>query len=111
MTNTWEDKVLAATGGTRIGAMISAALNEDTDRLPSFAGSACCTSDGFLMAGFTGRGGDYHGGALAGSITEYIANVRGVASHCKLNKDDRTSFYAVMKGWVTTDYRSKQEWF
>lgn len=92
-------KILAATNGRQLGAMIRCAYNIERDACPRYTGHPSVTSDGFIMCDFVGRDGDGHWGAFVGAHSDYIRNVHGVADHCKLTARQRASFLAVMNRW------------
>jgi len=100
---TWKDRALAATKGSRFGAILAAALDEQIPA-PCFSGSASITSDGFVMASFTDKNGEHHFGAFVGAASDLANNARGLAKHLDLNDEDRDALFATIKGWVGNDY-------
>lgn len=105
----WRVNALAATRGTRFGAMIQEALRcvsrlpDGTSRdqsPPRFVGHATRTSDGFLMCNYISREGDYHMGAFVGSEADLDGNVAGLIRHLSMDEANAADFRAVMKGWV-----------
>ena len=76
-------QALDATKGSRLGAMLACAFmgqDQPTDG-PYFSGKAVVTSDGYIMWDFTTKGGDFHGGALAGDWQSFMDNIRGLVVH------------------------------
>lgn len=103
----WKERALAATRGSRFGAILSAATGTEIEA-PCFHGKANVTSDGFVMADFTGSDGRYHMGAFVGAMSDLEANVSGLANHLDLNDDERAELYATVHGWVGRDYRKME---
>ncbi len=99
MNKAAQNKLLAATRGSQLGAIIRCALGVERDAEPRFEGKATVTSDGFIMCNFIDRNGDGHWGAFVGSHSDYAANVHGVADHCRMNTKDRVYFFAKMSEW------------
>ena len=99
----WKTKALAATDGSRFGAILAVALGESIPA-PRFHGRASITSDGFVMCDFTGSDGRAHLGALVGAASDLIGNVEGLAKHLKLTDDERDELAATVRAWVANDY-------
>lgn len=100
-------KVLAATAGTRFGAMIRCAYGVERDAQPRFIGRASITSDGFLMWSFVTASGEHKSGAFAGDAESYFANVVGLIRHLNLTADDRAEFSCKMQEAIGADWRPK----
>lgn len=98
--------ILAATRGTRFGAMIRAAYGLEREALPRFEGTASITSDGFLLWNFVTSDGDYKHGAFAGDAESYFANVSGLTRHLKLSGDARADFSCKMQEAIDKDWRT-----
>ena len=108
-TAQWRSRALAATRGTRLGAILSCALNPLRDSAPDcprFVGRAVVTSDGYLMCSFVDKDGYGHNHALAGSMVDLDANISGLARHLQLNDEDRISLECAIRLWIVADYRS-----
>ena len=101
----WKAKALAATNGSRFGAIVAAALDE-TIPAPCYTSKATVTSDGFVMADFTDKDGNGHMGAFVGSVDDVFANAQGLAKHLKLTTADSRALVDTINGWIATDYRS-----
>ena len=99
----WKDKALAATKGSRLGAVLAAAMGLEIPA-PCFHGKPTTTSDGFLIVDFTGSDGRRHMGAFAGDVDDVWRNVYGLARHLKLNAAEREEMFAIVHDWVGTDY-------
>lgn len=106
--NSWQRKVIEATRGnqSQLGAIVICALGRKPKHPPRFLGPATITSDGYLIAQFQKRNGDYVSGFI-GSVEDFNNNLRGLADHCKLNDADRKAFFETMKQWIATDYRAR----
>lgn len=100
----WKERALAATRGSRFGAILSAATGTEIEA-PCFHGKASVTSDGFVMADFAGADGRYHMGAFVGAMSDLENNVRGLAKHLGLNDEERAELSDTVRGWVGRDYR------
>lgn len=101
----WCDKAIAATRGTQFGAIVACALGVERDATPRFVGKGIVTSDGFLMCGFVDRNGTGHHGALVGAMADCESNISGLSKHLGLSREDDAEFRAVMKAWISQDYR------
>jgi hypothetical protein len=99
----WKERALAATRGTQFGAILNSAMGEEIEA-PCFTSKGTITSDGFLMANFTGSDGRAHLGAFVGRASDLIGNARGLADHLKLDGADREELFATVRGWIATDY-------
>ena len=110
----WAERALLATSGSRFGAIIHCALrvqsrlpeSAEKEPTPRFCGGAIVTSDGFVMCDFIDRGGVGHLGAFVGSFGDFKRNQDGLAIHLRLTPKERFDFFAVLSGWIATDYRS-----
>jgi hypothetical protein len=101
----WQDKAIAATRGTQLGAAIQCALGRGRAKLPRFEGKAIVTSDGYLQCDFVDNRGEGHHSAFIGHVSELSNNVEGLAKHLKLNPADHNDLTAVISAWIGTDYR------
>ena len=99
----WKERAIAATRGTQLGAIIACALGEKVEA-PCFNGKASITSDGFIMANFTGADGRGHMGAFVGSASDLVRNTLGLADHLKLSKEERAELFSSVRNWIATDY-------
>lgn len=99
----WKEKALAATRGSQFGAILCAATGTDAPA-PCFTSKASITSDGFVMADFTGADGRQHMGAFVGSVADLVKNSVGLADHLKLNSGDRAELFAAVRGWIEADH-------
>lgn len=104
---TLNDKLLAATNGTQLGAILRCAMDRNEDQCPRYTGKASVTSDGYLMANFVDTRGEPHWGAFVGGISDLHRNVQGLADHLDLSEDDRhATAQLLLKDWIGQDYRS-----
>jgi hypothetical protein len=104
----WKDKAVAATRGTKTGAILRCALGVASEPGEAFfTGKASVTSDGFVMCNFTGVNGEHHMGAFVGDVSQLNANVEGLARHLKLNAADKAELLDVIQQWIGIDYRAK----
>lgn len=104
---TWKDKALAATKGSKFGAILACAAGVEQPA-PYFSGKASVTSDGFVMCNFTDHRGYGYMGAFVGSISDLDRNVEGLARHLKLSAEDHDALKALVENWFGQDYRSKK---
>jgi hypothetical protein len=104
---TWKDKALAATRGSKFGAIIQSAfgIGAGLTTGPRFVGKASITSDGFVMCNFIDSNGQFHFGAFVGAFDDLTRNYRGLSDHLKLNERDRASFRKVLNDWIGNDWR------
>lgn len=103
------DRLLDAADGTKTGAILRCALNRTGTELPRFVGKALITSDGFLLCNFYDADTNYHAGAFVGSYADLQDNLfgmYGLAVQLKLTKDEEAELQALVKNWITIDYRS-----
>lgn len=101
----WQDRLLAATNGSRLGAIARCALGRNADEsYPAFTGKASVTSDGFIMCDFVDREGTPHMGAFVGAVDDLRTNVLGVAAHLKLTEAERAAWFKVVQEWIAIDY-------
>ena len=101
----WQDKAIAATRGTQLGAVIECALDRGRAKLPRFEGKAIVTSDGYLQCDFVDKTGAGHHGAFIGHVSELSNNVEGLAKHLKLVPAQHNELTADIAAWIGTDYR------
>jgi hypothetical protein len=101
---TWQDKALAATNGSQLGAILACALGRERAP-PCFHGKAVVTSDGFVQCSFTDRDGDPHLGAFVGSISDLDRNIEGLAEHLSLSAVEHNELTAAIAGWIEKDWR------
>lgn len=92
--------------GSQTQAIIAAAYDLPNRQTPRFANSCIITSDGFIMASFTGRDGEHHSGAFVGAHEDLLANITGFISHFELNPSQADDLRAKIKAWPSQDYRS-----
>lgn len=100
----WKDKAVAATEGSRFGAII-ACLMEKPIPPPSFIGKATITSDGFVLCSFIDSRGHFHHGAFVGEAADYHRNVEGLANHLGLKGEELAEYKAFMASWIEKDWR------
>lgn len=105
MNTELKTKILAAARGTQTGALIACALGEERDALPRFVSTGIITSDGFLMCNFIDGNGTFRPGAFVGSYADLIGNLDLLATHCALTTPEKLELLAVIKGWISQDYR------
>ena len=99
----WKEKALAATSGSQFGAVLCAATGTEAPP-PCFTSKASVTSDGYVMADFTGKDGQHHMGAFVGSATDLVNNTVGLADHLKLSAAERAELFATVRGWIGADH-------
>ena len=106
MTDTLTERILAATNGSQLGAILRCAFNKNgqTKRM-LFVGQASVTSDGFVTCSFIDAWGNSHLGAFVGAISDLDANLAGLAKHLKLTAGEIEEMNAAVAGWIATDYR------
>ena len=104
-TNPWQDTALAATRGSRLGAMLACALGRNPESGPRFIGRANISSDGYIFADFVDSREQYHFGALAGAASDLERNVKGLAAHCNFSKSQTLELQAAVTKWIASDYR------
>lgn len=100
MNNDLKDKVLAATYGTKLGAILRCALDVERDAQPRFVGKATVTSDGFIVCNFVDSDGEAHFGAFVGSKQDLWGNVLGLCDHLKLQKAEIGELTNVVDAWL-----------
>jgi hypothetical protein len=104
----WKARAIAATRGTRFGAILACAMDIERDATPRFVGKAAVTSDGFVMCSFVDRDGNGHLGAFVGAASDLDSNVDGLARHLRLTDADSRALAALVAGWIATDYRARR---
>ena len=103
----WQLDALAATKGTKFGAILRCAINRNIpEAFPQFSGKATITSDGFVMCNFTDADGRFHIGAFVGSASDLSINIAGLADHLDLSREDHLALCAAITNWIEKDYRS-----
>jgi hypothetical protein len=96
----WQGITLAATNGTKLGAILRAAYGEPhEDGIAWFGSHATVTSDGFLIADFVESNGEYHMGAFVGSLSDLKDNLGNLARHCKLTEADAIALECAVTKW------------
>lgn len=100
-------RVLSATRGTRLGAILEAVYDVPDRSAPSFHGKANITSDGFLMCDFTATDGQFHRGAFAGEVGDLERNLVGLSQHLNLDETDQKSLLEKVQAWIEIDYRAE----
>lgn len=104
-------KIVDATRGSQIGAIIACALDLERNALPRFTSKAVITSDGFVQANFVDSHEIMHHSAFVGSIDELQVNMahvvvflqKAIKGITDADTDELTD--AVLNDWITTDYR------
>lgn len=99
----WKEKALAATRGRQLGAILAAATDTKIEA-PYFTSKATVTSDGFVVADFTGADLRKHMGAFVGSSADLVRNTLGLADHLQLNDEERKELLTTVRNWIGTDY-------
>jgi hypothetical protein len=100
---TWKERALAATRGSKFGAVVACALGEKIDA-PCFHGKAHVTSDSFVMCDFSDKNGRGHTGAFVGDVDDIVRNGVGLADHLNLTAEERAEFGKALAGWIGRDY-------
>jgi hypothetical protein len=107
--DTWQFRAIAATRGpqTQLGAILIAMIRPRDASKPGpwFGASAIITSDGYIQSDFMDRHGQFHTGALVGSVRDLIGNLRGLADHLKFSDEERTAMFTEARRWISMDYR------
>ncbi len=98
MTPNLKIKILAATVGTKFGAILRCALDTERDLTPRFIGSATVTSDGFVMCSFIDSNGTFHPGAFVGALSDIDLNASGLRKHLSLNADEYDQLTIALAG-------------
>mgnify|MGYP000529467603 CR=1 FL=1 len=98
-------KVLAATDGTKFGAIIRCALGVDRDVYPRFEGKAHVTSDGYVMCDFVGQDHGYHTGAFVGALSDLDLNIVGLSKHLGMTPSEYNALTAIVTSWIGRDWR------
>lgn len=98
-------KVLAATDGTKFGAIIRCALGVERDAAPRFEGKAHVTSDGYVMCSFVTSDGHYKHGAFVGALTDLDLNLVGLSKHLGMTPSEYNALTAIVTGWIGKDWR------
>ena len=101
----WKNTALAATKGSRFGAILACALDVDRKAIPRFVGKASITSDGFVMCDFVDSSGHGHYGAFVGAVSDLDSNVKWLAEHLSLNSADHAALESTVRQWIGTDWR------
>ena len=84
---------------TATQAIIAAAYNLPGRATPRYGARATVTSDGFLIADFTGRDGFRHMGAFVGSLADLNANIEHFIDHFSLTQEQADDLRAKIRGW------------
>lgn len=100
MNKDLQAKILAATVGTKFGAILRCALNVERDAVPRFVGKATATSDGFVMCDFVDADGEGHWGAFVGSRSDLVRNMKGLAGHLQLTIDEEIELQHIVAAWL-----------
>ena len=98
----WRARALAATQGSRFGAILRCALNVERDAIPRFEGAPSLTSDGFLLCNFVDRNGNLHWGAFVGSADDVARNLEGLCAHLRMTRADARELADALRQWVNT---------
>lgn len=107
---TWQYKAIAATRGnqTQLGCILIAVMQRSAQHgCPRFGQRCIITSDGYVMARFQDRERIMHESALVCHVQELIDNLRGLAEHLDLSREDREAMFGEVRKWVETDHRTK----
>jgi hypothetical protein len=96
-----QDKILATTAGTKLGAILRCAMgrNEMT-MFPRFVGKASVTSDGFVLCDFIDGSFQDHHGAFVGSKVEVLNNGRNLSLHMKLSPAEQIELLNLIDAWM-----------
>ena len=106
MTDTLTERILAATNGSQLGAILRCAFNKNGQlKRMLFVGQASVTSDGFVMCSFIDGRGESHLGAFVGSISDLDENIARLEKHLKLTAGEIEELNAAIAGWIATDWR------
>lgn len=84
----WQARALAATTGTKFGAILRCALDVEPEAQPRYIGRASVTSGGLLVCDFVDEGGQYHAASLIGSAGSLDDSVEGLAERLGLAGED-----------------------
>lgn len=110
VTKTWKQTALAATRGTRFGAIIKCVFGKTTGKdIPRFVGKAIVTSDGFVQCNFVSSDGAMRHGAFVGDVRDLEKNTADLIVHLELTDEEKKVFLGLMSQWIATDYRSKSQ--
>lgn len=106
MKRDWKAHALACTEGTQFGAILRAAMKLPDRTPPYFGQYASITSDGFIMCDFCDKDGVFHIGAFVGAADDLDGNVAGLTKHMSLTAQEHAELQALIRGWISVDYRS-----
>lgn len=105
---TWQYRAVEATRGnqSQLGCILLAVLAKAADNPPKITGSATITSDGYVLANFTGRDGIPRHQAFICDVEDLQRNFSGLADHLKLSDADRVAMFGEVKKWIWKDFRA-----
>ena len=107
MTPELKTKILSATRGTKLGAILRCAMGmNELGVAPRFVGKASVTSDSFIMCDLIDSDGNGHHGAFVGSLADFDRNLLGLSEHLDLSRTDREALMVAATGWIGKDWRS-----
>jgi hypothetical protein len=109
MKTGWQDRAMAATEGSRFGAIIASALGRQIPP-PCFHGRATVTSDGFVICDFTDSDGNRHMGAFVGSWNDLQTNYVGLSRHLGLTQQEQGEFANTLEAWAGNSRRVFYNW-
>lgn len=95
----------SSTKGGQLHAILACVLGIEIPA-PHYSGRGIITSDGFLIANFRDRAGNWHYGAFVGSYAELERNIEGLVEWMKLPPKDRAALRLEVLRWISQDYRT-----
>jgi hypothetical protein len=105
-TKTLADRLYDVPTGPQFHAILAALVGREPQTTAAYVGKATVTSDGYAMCAFRDGDGDCHHGAFVGSMADIERNIDGVAQHLELAGPELAELWALLDGWIATDYRS-----
>lgn len=104
----WKWRVLRASMGTTVGAVITAMLGVNPKNGPAFGLTCDIRLDGKVITPVR-RGGVWGKPEVIGTVESVRDNIRVLADHCKLGDRDREALFEELRKWVRRDFRAKSE--
>lgn len=104
----WQWRVIRASMGTTVGAIVMAVLARQPKNGPAFDTTCDILPDSKVVARVR-RYGKWGNQEVIGTVESVRDNVRVLADHCKLSDKDREALFEELRKWVSRDYRAKSE--
>ena len=106
----WRFKMVKATRGsqTQLGTLLLAIINKSRPK-PSYGDQGYITSDGYLLADFVDKRGEYHPAAFIAPIKTVVDAFRAAADEAKLDGDEVIALFTEFRRWIGSDDRPGPE--